>query len=123
MIMFKKAMSAAILFFATFFMAFSASAQFVGSSGAAQKYVERTVAQVQDVRQGSYVTLTGHIIAHEREDYYTFRDATGTIRVEIDHKLWPETDITPEMKVIVMGEVERSARGRYIDVDMIRIAP
>lgn len=58
-------------------LATGASAQFTGT-GAGPASVGRTstAAQARDARLGTYLTLTGAIASRERENYFTFRDAT-----------------------------------------------
>lgn len=113
--MIRIAFTAALLMTAT-----AASAQFAGptSNPAARA---STVAQVPNARAGSYVTLTGNIVAHQRDDYYTFRDATGEIRVEIEPEEFGGRKVTPETKVRITGEIERGFAGRYIEVDTLEI--
>jgi len=96
-----------------------AHAQFQGPSASV---TEATVAQARSgLRVGSDVTLTGHIVDHVREEYYTFRDDSGSIRVEISPRLFAGRAVTPEDRVRITGEIERSARGRYIDVEALEI--
>jgi uncharacterized protein (TIGR00156 family) len=93
-------------------------AQFTGPSISGR---ESTVAQISNTRVGSYVILTGHIIAHQRDEYFTFRDKTGTIRVEIENRLWQNREISPETRVRLMGEVDRGLSGRYIWVKSLDV--
>ncbi len=44
--------------------------------------------EAKTARFGAYITLTGKIVAHIREEYYLFRDETGEIRVEIENEFW-----------------------------------
>jgi len=37
---------------------------------------------------GTYVVLTGNIVNHLRSDYFTSRDDTGEVRVEIEPGIW-----------------------------------
>ena len=113
--MIRKLVIAAALLAAT-----AASAQFTGPTSNPRAQTT-TVAQVGNARAGSYVTLTGNIIAHQREDYYTFRDATGEIRVEIEREDFAGRKITPETNVRITGEIERGFAGRYIDVDTLEV--
>lgn len=98
-------------------MAGPAAAQFRGPSEASVT----TVAQAADARHDTDVVLEGHIIAHQREKYYTFRDETGTMTVEIDRRDFRGQEVTPETRVRLYGEVDRSVRGRYIDVDRLEL--
>ena len=115
--MFRTAIAAALLLSAT-----AASAQFSGPT-ANPNARATTVSQVPNARAGSYVTLTGNIVAHQREDYFTFRDSTGEIRVEIDDEDFRGQKVTPETNVRISGEIERGFAGRYIDVDTLEVLP
>ena len=75
----KRTVFAFVFFLSALSAAIPATAQFTGPSASGRP---STVAEARDVRLGSYVTLTGHIVNHQRSDYFTFRDDTGEIRVE-----------------------------------------
>lgn len=107
-----------ILFLFTVMFAVSAMAQFTGPSVAGRP---STVAAAQEARLGSYVTLTGNIINHQRGDYFTFRDDTGEIRVEIASNVWQGRQVGPNDRVRILGEVDRSARQRYVWVKSLDI--
>lgn len=93
-------------------MAAPAHAQFTGPSVQGQG---ATAAAVQDKRIGNYVTLTGRITAHLREDYYRFADDSGEVRVEIPRRPWRGREIGPETTVRPLGEVDRNRSGtRYV---------
>lgn len=79
----KKNVAISLLFS---LLASTAAAQFTGPSTTGKA---TSVAQVSAVRPGSYVSVTGNIVAHQREKYYTFRDETGEIRVEIENRAGP----------------------------------
>jgi len=94
-----------------------ASAQFTGPSVAGKA---STVQQAQQARLGSYLTLTGHIVAHQREHYYVFRDASGELRVEIEPEVWQGRRIGPETLVRLHGEIDQGMRGRYLWVKTLQ---
>lgn len=94
------------------------SAQFVGPSVRGQP---TTVAQVEQARIGSYVTLTGNIVDHQRSDYFTFRDSSGQIRIEVSPQVFAGRQVTPETTVRVMGEIDRGLFGRYVWVKSLDI--
>jgi uncharacterized protein (TIGR00156 family) len=96
----------------------NAQAQFTGPSAAGR---ETTVAEVRDTRLGTYVTVTGRIVAHQRGDYYSFRDDTGEIRVEVDSATWRGRAVTPETKVRLLGEIDRGPAGRYLWVKSLEV--
>jgi uncharacterized protein (TIGR00156 family) len=95
-------------------------AQFTGPSVTGRL---STVAEARNAPVDTYVTVTGNIVAHLREDYYTFRDQTGEIRVEIETPVWRNRKIGPETKVRMVAEVDRNAAGTiYLWVDSLEIA-
>ncbi len=83
-------------------------AQFTGSSVTGRT---STVEQARNAPIDTYVTVTGNIVAHLRENYYTFRDATGEIRVEIERPVWRNRKIGPDTKVQLVAEVDQNAAG------------
>jgi len=97
------------------------SGSFAQFSGPSQRREPVTVEQVRQTLPGRYVTVVGNIVAHQRENYYTFRDATGEIRVEIEPHVWQGREITPDIRVRLTGEIDASVRGRYIWVETLQI--
>lgn len=49
--------------------------------------------------------------ASHRENYYTFRDETGEIRVEIAPSVWQNRQVGPDTKVRLLAEVDRNLAG------------
>lgn len=96
----------------------TATAQFTGPGASGRT---STVAQIEGSRLGSYVSVTGHVVAHQREDYYTFRDETGEIRVEIGSSVWQGRKVGPETKVRLLAEIDRGAAGRYLWVKTLEV--
>lgn len=101
---------------AAFVLAAVVAVQFMGSS---ERSSPSTAAAVSDVRLGTYVVLTGNIVARQRSNYFTFQDSTGTARVEISPQLWRGQTVAPETQVTLEGEVSRDARGRYVWVETL----
>lgn len=97
-----------------------AMAQFTGPGASGRP---STVAEAMNARVGSYVTVTGNIVNHQRGDYFTFRDATGTIRVEIASATWQSRPVTPQTKVRLLAEVDRGVTGRYLWVKSLEVLP
>lgn len=95
-----------------------AAAQFTGPGVASPT---STVAALKSARLGSYVTVAGNIVAHQRGNYFTFKDATGEIRVEIDKAVFNNRPVAPETKVRLVGEVEQGTAGRYLWVKLLEI--
>ena len=95
-----------------------ASAQFIGPSVSGQGM---SVAQALDARAGTYVTLTGSIVSHLREEYYLFRDKSGEIRIEVSGQVWGGRQVGPENTVRIMGECDRSVAGPYVWVKTLSL--
>lgn len=96
----------------------NAMAQFTGPSTTGQP---TTVKEALGSLPGTYVTVTGHIVAHLRGNYFTFRDATGDIRVEIENSVWENRKIGPETKVRLLGEVDVGFAGRYLWIKSLQV--
>lgn len=94
-----------------------AVAQFVGPSST----TVTTVAEAAQARWDTPAVLTGNIIGHQREDYYIFKDHTGTMTAEIERRVFRGKTIGPDTNVRLTGEVDRGIRGRYIDVHRLDV--
>ncbi|WAW09421.1 YgiW/YdeI family stress tolerance OB fold protein [Oxalobacter vibrioformis] len=78
-----------------------------------------TVQQAMGMRDDTPVTLKGHIVQSLGDEEYLFKDATGTIRVEIDHKLWAGIQVSPDELVEIQGEIEKEWNKTEVDVARI----
>jgi uncharacterized protein (TIGR00156 family) len=97
----------------------NAYAQFTGPSA---RGAVSSVEQVQSTRANTYVTVKGNIVDHQRKNYYTFRDETGEIRVEIEPSVWRNRNIGPTDQVRLLGEVDRNAAGNvYLWVKSLEV--
>lgn len=105
---------------ALFALSAPAFAGFQSASGNAGAKSANTVAQAKKAYDDTYVTLRGNIIARVGEEKYTFKDKTGSIRVEIDDELWGGLNVSPANKVTVYGKVDRD-NGR-VEIDVKRIS-
>ena len=88
---------------------------FVGPNGSVT-----TVENAKTMREDTWLTLRGHIVERVADDRYQFRDASGTIVVEIDHKRWNGVTVTPQDMVEIQGEVDKDWNSVEIDVKQIR---
>lgn len=79
-----------------------------------------TVAQAKRAYDDTYVTLRGNITGKVAHEKYTFKDSTGSIRVEIDDDLWGGLTVTPKTKVTLYGKVDHDD-GR-VEIDVKRIS-
>lgn len=80
-----------------------------------------TVEQALNMRDDTPVILVGNIVQHLGGDKYLFRDATGEVTVEIDHKDWRGVTVGPDDLVEIQGEVDRDWNAIEVDVDLIRL--
>lgn len=88
---------------------------FVGPNGTVT-----TAANAKTMRDDTWVTLRGNIIERVSDDLYIFKDASGTVNVDIDHKRWNGQIITPQDVVEIQGEVDKDWNSVEIDVKQIR---
>lgn len=89
---------------------------FAGPTAAAQVI---TVEQAKTMSDDTMVILQGNVIQHIGGDNYIFSDSTGSINMDIDHKLWLGQVITPDDKVEVRGKVDRDWNSIEIDAKQI----
>lgn len=78
-----------------------------------------TVKQALDMKDDTPVALKGRIIRSLGDEKYLFQDATGTIRIKIDHDKWHGQHVTAEDTVEIQGEVDRDWNKTKIDVSRI----
>jgi len=99
----------------------SASGQFNGlgeASGSAGRTRTAgrttTAAQALDARPVTSLTLTARIVSRERQNSFSFRDASGTIGVEIEAPLWQNRPVGSNDRVRLVAGVDQGSRGRYL---------
>ncbi|CEO41292.1 TIGR00156 family protein [Photobacterium kishitanii] len=93
-----------------------------GFNGPSAIPVLNTVKAASHADDNAAVELTGHIVSSIGKEDYMFKDATGEIKIEIDHKDWHGITVTPTTKVIIRGEVDKDWTVRTIDVDTVTLA-
>ncbi|WP_337263486.1 MULTISPECIES: YgiW/YdeI family stress tolerance OB fold protein [unclassified Serratia (in: enterobacteria)] len=82
-----------------------------------------TADKVKSLNDNTWVMLQGNIEQRVGDDTYTFRDATGTLTVEIDKKRWNGQTITPQDKVQLEGKVDKEWNNVEVDVKNIKKLP
>ena len=98
--------------------AMAAHAQYTGPSTLTATTVKQLLA---DGKDDQHVVLQGRLAKHVGGEDYEFADATGTIRVEIDEKLWAGMPAVNEKnEVKLTGEFEKKWSGA-VKVDAERI--
>ena len=82
-----------------------------------------TVKQAQAAADDTKVVLEGTITKRISSEHYEFKDATGSIQVEIDNDDWPAgTSVSENTKVRLTGEVDHhKVKPTDIDVDRVEI--
>lgn len=80
-----------------------------------------SVAQAKSFRDDAWVILEGNIIRQVGHELYEFRDASGTVYVDIDDKRWLGQTVSPETKVRLEGEVDKDWNSVEIDVKNLRV--
>lgn len=109
-----------------FAMAVLVLALFAGSALASEKggfkgpsIAISSVAEAKEMKDDAPVALRGNIVRHLGKDHYEFKDASGTITVEIDDDEWRGVTVQPADIVEIHGEVDREFNGVTIDVDRV----
>lgn len=92
----------------------SQSGGFVGPNGSST-----TVESAKSLRDDTWVTLRGNIVERISDDLYLFKDATGSVNVDIDHKRWNGITVTPQDVVEIQGEVDKDWNSVEIDVKQV----
>ncbi|MFH8136254.1 YgiW/YdeI family stress tolerance OB fold protein [Pantoea osteomyelitidis] len=82
-----------------------------------------TVKQAQGMKDDSWVTLRGNIEKRTGDEDYLFRDATGTMTVEIDHKRWEGQTVSPKENVELTGELDKEDNAIEMDVKQVKKLP
>jgi len=82
-----------------------------------------TVKQAEEMRDDSWITVRGTLEKQIGKEDYLFRDASGTMEVEIDHKRWNGLTITPKDQVELTGELDKDFNSIELDVKQVRKLP
>ena len=80
-----------------------------------------TVTAALEAADDTHVVLEGQIVKRLQDELYEFKDATGTIQVEIDDEDWPGQKVSETAKVRLTGEVDKDFNSREIDVDLVEL--
>lgn len=85
------------------------------------KRIIKDVISAMNASDNSVVELTGNLTMSLGDEDYIFQDPTGEVTVEIDDDIWFGRVVTPEMKIVIRGEVEKDWNDISIDVDSLEI--
>jgi uncharacterized protein (TIGR00156 family) len=100
---------------------FSTTVLAAGYTGPGAEVVS-TVVAANNASDDTPVILKGFVIKKlNNDDRYEFKDATGSITVEIDEEALPAVAFNDKTQVRLTGEVEKGLIQREIDVDVLEI--
>ncbi len=80
-----------------------------------------TAVSINDMRDDTKVTLEGYLVEQISEKHYLFKDDTGDVEVEIDDKVFRGANVTPEIQIRLVGEVDKDWKMITVDVDSLEI--
>ena len=80
-----------------------------------------TVAEALKMGDDTAVVLEGQIEKSLGKEQYVFKDASGSVIIEIDNDDWRGLTVTPQDTIIIKGEVEKDMFKTEIDVDVIEL--
>ena len=83
-----------------------------------QENGQSRIQAVSSMHKGAWVTLEGNVIS-QQDEWYTFRDPTGTIKVRIPQKVWNGQHFDAQDLVRVSGQVSHENDGSILDVAVI----
>lgn len=91
---------------------------FKGPGSAAQS-TPTTISEAKKLPDDAWVVLRGNITRAFGDEKYEFRDDTGTIKIEIDQKVWRGISVDEKALVEIRGEVDHELMSVEIDVKSI----
>ena len=113
-----------VMVLALAFPAMAAQGGFQGPGQAPGGFQGPTSGVQADTWDDAPVMLTGHIVERVAgsDDKYNFRDATGTIVVEIDHEVFAGRTVTPADRVRLSGKLDKEMMDpTKVDVKVLEI--
>ena len=81
-----------------------------------------TVSEALKLNDDAPVKLSGKIEKSLGNEKYLFKDATGSITIEIDNEDWNGVNATPDTEIVITGEIDKDMlRDAEVDVDMVTL--
>ena len=80
-----------------------------------------TAEHAKTLRDDTPVTLRGTIERHTGGENYVFKDASGTVEVEIDDRHWQGQTVSPQDTVEISGEVHHQRHRNTVEIDVKRL--
>ena len=90
------------------------------AGGFTGKTAKVSIQEALKLPDDSYVTVQGNIVKRLSSEKYLFKDASGTITVEIDDDKWGAVVAGEADKLELTGEVERKLNSVHLDVDTVK---
>ncbi|MBE6450667.1 MAG: NirD/YgiW/YdeI family stress tolerance protein [Alphaproteobacteria bacterium] len=78
-----------------------------------------TVKTALGMQEDSIVTLQGQIEKRLKKDMYQFKDASGTMMIEIGKKVWHGQTVSAKDTVQITGELDKDDDKIVLDVESL----
>ncbi|KLP31088.1 bacterial OB fold family protein [Enterobacter roggenkampii] len=85
-----------------------------------QENSQSRIQAVSSMYEGAWITLEGNVISQQQDEWYTFRDPTGTIKVRIPQKVWNGQHFDAQDLVRVSGQISRENGDTILSVEVIK---
>ena len=102
-------------------MSGAASAQMVSGGFQGPGLAPMSVADALKLNDDTAVVLVGQIQQSLGDEKYLFKDASGTITIEIDDEDWRGVNVTPEDTIEISGEVDKDLFDIKVDVNTVKL--
>lgn len=80
-----------------------------------------SVAEALKLNDDTLVVLVGQIEKSLGDEKYLFKDASGSVTVEIDNEDWRGVTVTPKDTIVIQGEIDKDFFKTEIDVDSVAL--
>lgn len=80
-----------------------------------------SVAEALKLNDDTPVVLIGQIEKSLGDEKYLFKDASGSVTVEIDNEDWRGVTVTPKDTIVIQGEIDKDFFKTEIDVDSVAL--
>ena len=80
-----------------------------------------SVSETLKLNDDTPVVLVGQIEKSLGGEKYLFKDASGSVTVEIDNEDWRGVNVTPKDTIVIQGEIDKDFFKTEIDVDSVAL--
>lgn len=80
-----------------------------------------TVAEAKKQADDTFVLLEGYITGSAKSlnaEEYMFKDDSGTIKIEVNKKVWRNQTVTPTTKIRILGEVDHNTVAGSTEIEV-----